>query len=316
MPEAKPEPPEPEKAEPRNISIDEHGNLRQMHQDRTFLSGPGPADVPDVMPSMEDEEMPSGMPLGNPQSSDNPAEPGRVQPAGSRSESPESSIDPFAPLKGDAPLLEHNNELSTSARPTSSASAVAVPDLTLPEPALSSATMGGLASPAVPTVPQSSLPKPAGPAANDHKTLSELEKSLNSPHAESPDVNHARSAVTSAIDAAGESGNPSPIAALNAQPLGESLHQLDSGAGNSATTTPTPLPAGQLSAVPLTNEDFDEPVPASASPPAQPLDTPLPPALTLPPASATPPTSSGTGSPSAPPLVPPPMMPFITPSGQ
>jgi hypothetical protein len=128
------------------------------------------------------------------------------------------------------------------------------------------------------------------------------------------DVNSARDAVMDAIGAAGPDDTPSPIAALNAQPLGSPLHEMQD---NDTQGQNAPMTSGLPIIQPLGNPNFNEAAPDAASPSAQPMDMPLPPTLMPPPADVMPPTSSQAGNPTAPPPVPPPMMPpFTNPSGQ
>jgi hypothetical protein len=61
-------------------------------------------------------------------------------------------------------------------------------------------------------------------ASNDTQTLSEIEKSVDSPHLHFSDVDAARDQVNRALDAAAGSGDTDPIQALNSQPLGDPLH--------------------------------------------------------------------------------------------
>jgi hypothetical protein len=315
-PEQKVEPksPEPKKEEPQ-IHIDDQGNLRLMGQNRPFLSGPGPVDVPQVIPAMDDEEKPSGMP-NNPQKFvDSPPAFGGPLTANSSPEGLEPSIDSLLSSNGNTPLLEHSNGPSAPPKvsagnppagssPAPSVSTTPIPDFTLPEPTVAPVAPTPLASPS----------KPAEPATDDHQTLSDLEEAVGSPHVNGPDVGNARDAVSSAIHEGGAAPPLGPIAALNAQPLGDVLHQSGSNvaAGTNVESTP---PAGKL-VEPLAGQNLSKPAQPSGFPLPQPSGMSLPPTLTPPPASTTPPTSSSNGNPSAPPPVPPPMMPFITPNGQ
>lgn len=78
-------------------------------------------------------------------------------------------------------------------------------------------------------------PKPSQPSDSDDRTLTDIEKSVNSPHVQPADLEKVRDQVEEAL-----SENPSsePIQALNAQPLGNDLHPAGAGA-----TTPPPFPS-------------------------------------------------------------------------
>ncbi|HVX57291.1 MAG TPA: hypothetical protein VHA37_06160 [Candidatus Saccharimonadales bacterium] len=120
------------------------------------------------------------------------------------------------------------------------------------------------------TPPPSQVPPPTPftpPANTDNVTLTDLEKSVDSPHLSSENVESARDKVDEALS--GSDANE-PIKALNAQPLGSDLHT-----GPQPPVTPTP------------------PAPAP----------PTPPTPSAPPASS----STNPDDPNAPPPVPPPI---------
>jgi nanoRNase/pAp phosphatase (c-di-AMP/oligoRNAs hydrolase) len=152
----------------------------------------------------------------------------------------------------------------------------------------------------------------------DTSTLIELEKLVNSTHlgnsAASSDLDSARGEVLKALEQAPSASEP--IAALNAQPLGNDLHPDD------LVVTPEPntelhidqngnikLPQFPRQPLPPAGP-VNEPAPNPMSPADQPMDMPLPPSISLPPPQTTPPTNTQNLDPNAPPPVPPPMMPF------
>lgn len=313
---------EKERGERPQIHIDEHGQLHHPEQvrpaPREFLSGTGPADVPDVLPTAEDEDRPSGAPNtdpgfvselpvagqtltanSHPESLNFPADPLSATPlthdtASRRPADTTSSLDGGSPPQTQSTLTPVGLPLP----PVQPSTTMAIPDITLPEPT---------SLPSDPRVSEGSVAAKFPAGTDTKQTLSDLEMSLGSPH-----VHSARSAVDDAFHSADDQGGLSPIAALNAQPLGDPLHAIDATAGSNVPATPAvPQPATQL-VEPLAAKDTHEPAPAAMSPSDTPLDMPLPPTLTPTPANSTPPTSSGT-NPSAPPPVPPPMMPLITP---
>jgi hypothetical protein len=302
--------PEPKPVMPTQpqIHIDDQGHLHQMGEGRAFLSGPGPSDVPGVVSPSDDDEKPSGVPDSSKFVFTPPAFGGALT-ANSQPEGLDPSIDPLSTQRSVTPLLAHSNEPSAPTAPAASpavtgGATTTIPNFTLPEPTVNPGVV--TSSPA--GVNEPVVVSPLTP--NDHKTLSDIEAAVDSPHVHPADLGDARSAVTSAIDQGGEPEMPKPIAALNAQPLGDALH-----ASGDNTFAPTSSTSAKLSAVPL-NPSFNEPAPDAASPSAQPLDMPLPPTLMPAPASSTSPTSSNSDNPSAPPPVPPPMMPLISPNGK
>lgn len=160
-------------------------------------------------------------------------------------------------------------------------------------------------------LPPAAEPAPAGwqppsvPPVTPDETLTEIERSVASPHLDAPaelatpaSVDDARSAVEAALNSPAAPADPlRPITALNAQPLGADLH---------ATEPPAPVP----------NTGFSEPTPGT-SPADAALDMPLPPnpfsapqtpALPTTPPSAfpgAPANDQDAGSPPPPPLPPP-----------
>ncbi len=117
-----------------------------------------------------------------------------------------------------------------------------------------------------PPVPQQE--QPAAPVNDDNLTLSQIEASVHSPHVQEPAqqtesagerLDDARDALQAAFQ--GGPQQPEPMAALNAQPLGDELHGPQG-------TAPAPQP-------PVTNPGFNEPSPGN-TPVDDTLDMPLP----------------------------------------
>jgi hypothetical protein len=81
--------------------------------------------------------------------------------------------------------------------------------------------------PPAPEPPQPELPDQGG-------TLTDLEKSVHSPHVTQPDLDTMRTEVDKALGSTGAAAGP--IQALNAQPLGDDLHP----SGQAAPTPPSP----------------------------------------------------------------------------
>ncbi len=162
-----------------------------------------------------------------------------------------------------------------------------------------------------PALPYSPAPEPIiPPNSNDTPesttdTLEEIEESVHSPHlisSQPADVDSARHEVMQAL----QSSTPpiEPLAALNANPLGDELHanqvEIDAN-GNIVTTSPPSAPA-----TPVADTEPDE---------STPLDMPLPTVNPAPPATSQQAPISTTSD--SPPPVPPPFMPppnFVNPN--
>lgn len=125
--------------------------------------------------------------------------------------------------------------------------------------------------PPVPTsTPEPDAPAPQNtgsdqPAAVPGETLEDLEEAVDSPHLdgkpEVSDVDSARDAVQAALSGAARDGAHDPIAALNAQPLGDAIH--------------TDMPSTVSTPPSVTNTGFSEPTPGN-TPADDTLDMPLP----------------------------------------
>lgn len=226
----------------------------------------------------------------------------------SESESYEPSMDPLSTPTEPSPLLSHDKPADQSATgitmPTADLSPanldvppahVSLPPTPAPAPVMppeaQPQTPPVFTAPDVPPPPAASVPAPT------------------EPHPEpSIDVDAARNEVMRALSEQPNETLP-PIAALNAQPLGDSLHEPAPAAAEplQPPTPPSPpAPAGVQSPLPPVAVGPDV-----SSPADRPLDMPLPPSsgLTVPPPQVVPPTNAQTRDPNAPPPVPPPMLP-------
>lgn len=154
-----------------------------------------------------------------------------------------------------------------------------------------------------PTPPaQPTPPPPAQPAAApEHSDQA-------APEANSPDIDveAAKAEVLKALSEQPDEA-PAPIAGLNAQPLGEPLHQA-----SNPEPAPQPQPP-ELPTLPSTLPSVDDQPPVGAN---TPLDMPLPPqpagGVNVPPPQVKPPTDSPATS-GKPPEVPPPLPPGAWP---
>lgn len=151
--------------------------------------------------------------------------------ANTQEEPLDPTTDPFSLPQTDKPeLMDHKPSTVPADQP---AQAFTPPPTSWSPPAL--------ATPA---------PQPTPPAP-EKETLTEIEKSVGSPHTQAEEVDTARSQVDQALRAAStDTAVEEPIQALNAQPLGENLHIDENGIPSTLTpdpqvndpTAPPPVP--------------------------------------------------------------------------
>jgi hypothetical protein len=123
-----------------------------------------------------------------------------------------------------------------------------LPSIAPPPSASSSTSLSSspLPSPSPSLTP--STPPPPGPSGSGDQTLTDLEKSLGDPHAKEERVDTARDEVNRALLTDDSGASDEPIQALNAQPMGGSLHADDAAADltpepkTSQVTDPTAPP--------------------------------------------------------------------------
>lgn len=332
--------PESEEARPE-IHIDEQGHVLPLGENREFLSGPGPTDEAGVLPAMndDDEEKPSGAPRDN-SHADFTTSPTPDDVHGANSEprhlEPSAASLPTAHPSGS--LLAHGKQASNDGAKDNQPSDVSASKANPPSDAPNDASLPSIKPGATTTIPDFKLPEPStlpaptvtsqpagvdkpvvvAPLGADVDTTDAVPLSVPAEPNDAggalsrPDVGNARDAVADAINAAGgQDAEPDPIAAQNAAPLGDNLHDTQP-ADKAAAQPPAATPPATSLAEPLTDRDAHESAPVSASPSDKPLDMPLPPAMTSNP-SAPSPAAGDNSNPSAPPPVPPPMMPLISP---
>jgi len=146
--------------------------------------------------------------------------------ANSQQEGLDPTTDPMSMPTTEPPQLLDHNKLGTPTSPGSPLPEPVTPVMTPPPPSWTVPPTPITGSP-------SAIPSPP-PDAPSNQTLSELEHSVGDPHAVAETVDSARDEVNKALlngDAPDE-----PIEALNAQPLGGSLHTDN----NSGGTQPDP----------------------------------------------------------------------------
>ncbi|HUS25794.1 MAG TPA: hypothetical protein VMY99_00405 [Nevskiaceae bacterium] len=348
-----PAPPEPQIPVTPQIHIDEHGSLHPLDNQQPLAPPIVPAQAPAPMlpppppppaslmhtegpkmmlqpPTFASEltantagaEAPSGGSLSLPQ-----VEP--VAPILDRQPLAPSVAPPIAPPQGNrqAPLPP------PPPAPTFVPSSAGMPNM--PTPPLSSAPS---ATPPSPPPPAPVIPPLPPPAPGPEQTLTDLERSVSSTHADGtdepagppppptplspppapsstpsssppsndqnapgmPDVDKARAAVDQAISSAPTAGEQSlePIVALNAQPLGTPLHQTPPPADPNGTVINPTTGEPAYPTYGAVYKPQNQTVPPPPSAPDQ-FGGPVPP----------PPLPGSNADPSAPPPVPPPMVP-------
>lgn len=266
-PESNPEPTVealPEESPHPQVDVDEDGRLT------TLDKNPAPETSPDgVAPEIDKTEV-SHERLTEPPQVDNGSLTANTSPEGLDPPAEELTLPPVG-----TPILSHNESV--------------------------------LSSPAAP--PAAPAAAWAPPPLEPDETLTEIEQAVGSPHLQSDggqsqtnpmaNLDGARSAVDAAYN---HSDDPlAPIAALNAQPLGEELHSaMPQPVTNTGFSEPTP---GNTPA----DDALDMPLPGAAFG-GQPAQSPFP-AIQPPPPSSFPGAPGQSNNPSAPPPVPPPMLP-------
>jgi hypothetical protein len=238
---------------------------------------------------------------------------------------PENSFIPQQPLQPAPPAWQPPEPPATPPKPEPKFEPVApapvTPPLPTPAPAPLPEPPALVAPPApapLPPAPGRPMP-PAPPAPAPGATLSDIEKSVSSPHVHSGDdgtfsnnltpppaaVDDARSAVQAALNSpAAPIGPLPPVTSLNAQPLGPDLHAAPVAPAapavpNLGFSEPTPgnTPADSTLDMPLPSNPFGPGQQATPPAPAAPSAFPGTP----------PPTTGGAALP--PPPVPPPFTP-------
>ncbi len=170
--------------------------------------------------------------------------------------------------KGSLVVPPSHEPIGKSIQPTPPAASVPPP---APPANFSPPPPNWMPPPAPPsTPPVASVPPPAPPAnfspppppppqppaegiGNKNDTLSTIEEAVSSPHAESSRLDVAREEIKEAYSEAPEGGNDAPIAALNAQPLGEELHPKQEDVPGPPPPVPPPIIPSQFGSTPPNN---------------------------------------------------------------
>ncbi len=265
---------EPGDAAP-NTSDDENGVLEIDHAQGDENTPPPAAPTPEPAPPQQPQPPESQAPQPTPP----PPEPAAPP------ETPSSSLSPGAKMITEPPTLggtltansqaEHfdpvtdplsmpasdQDQLMDRKEDTGELPAVAEPPA-VPPAAQPAASLHMTPAPPSWTPPPS--PTVVTPTATDGKdmsneTLSDLEKSVGSPHATSAELENVRDEVSEALS--GTESNE-PIKALNAQPLGDDLHPAAAG-----PTVIAPTPADSLAPSVQGQPDDDSGAPPPVPPP-------------------------------------------------
>jgi hypothetical protein len=267
-------------APPADKPAADKGTLQIDHADETMPADvPEPPPAPPSEPVSEPDEPPvppnttSGVSPGARLMTEPPTLGGTLT-ANSRQEQLDPTSDPMSLPATDRPqLMDHKpSTVPTTSPAPESRPAPLAPPVPTPPPAMTPPPPSWTppAAPALPSTPPPSPPSPAPePPAPD--TLSDLEKSVDSPHTQAETLDTARSQVDQAIRAAG-SDNPvadEPIQALNAQPLGGELH-IDENGIPSNSTTDTPKPEPPKVDDPTAPPPVPPPIPFDFTPPKNP----------------------------------------------
>lgn len=238
---------EPEPSQPQ-IHVDENGKLSVLDGQNTdgadfapFLEQPEPPKV-----ELKHEPMATSQP-----SFDNPLS------ANTEEEHDSPATEQLAQPASQTPILSHNEHVLTA-------------DPTFVPPA----------------VPDAAPAEPEMPGDPEGKTLAEIEQEVNSPHLHANDsapaeqvVDTARNAVDAALQATKPEYVPAPIAALNAQPLGDLLHN-DAPAEADAANPPVPMTPPFTPPMPSAPSAFPgAPLPNLSDEPEEPAAPPVPPPM-------------------------------------
>jgi hypothetical protein len=231
---------------------------------------PAPAPPPEaVEPASSDEPVAGEHLSSGPQLVTEPPKLGGTLSANTQPEGLDPTTDPFSmPSSGDNKLLNHSAEPATSTPPSQPQS---------PQPRSFTPPPAAVVSPTPPPAPAPEPPQP--PTGDQPQTLSEIEQSVHSSH-----LNNARDEVSHALSTGPDTSTPAPIAALNAQPLGDDLHPpvqppLPTVSPDREPTLPlgaTPAESADTNPQPAPSNDSLSPSPQVSDPTAPP---PVPPPI-------------------------------------
>jgi hypothetical protein len=232
-----------------------------------------------------EDNLPAGKHLtGGPSIVSEPPKLGGTLSANTQPEGLDPVTDPLSMPQAEQPrLLDHSNEASTppptEPQPTPPAEPPAPPieapapppePSTQPQPGQSIAPSAPAPSQPEPPMP-SATPLPPAPASN--QTLIEIEQAVKSPHVDPQHLDSARDEVNQALNSGPDTATPAPIAALNAQPLGEDLRPP--AQPPLPTVTPTNEPVLPLGPPPPSSADTNPQVTNPNAPPEVPPPFPV-----------------------------------------
>lgn len=202
---------------------------------------PAPPPPPPEPPQKPDE--PASTLTPGPKFVTEPPKMGGTLTANSEAEHLDPVTDPMSLPATDRPQLLGHKENT----PDSGPKAAAPPPAPAP-PQPSPPPEPPVAAPPPPAPPAQQ--PPPGPGGSDKVTLTDLERSVDSPHLTSADLESVRSEVDKALSGTDQEG---PIKALNAQPLGDDLHP--------AQTPEPPAPPAPANGQNKDDNDAPPPVP-------------------------------------------------------
>ena len=184
--------------------------------------------LPEPNPT-EQSQPPVGLSLGSKLIIDPPTMGGTLTANSSQPTTLDPATDPLSLLPSEPPqLLKHDTN---------------PPPITAPLPSLTPPPSAWVPTATQPPDLTPDVSEP--PAVPVDPTLSQLEESVNSPHVEPAQLDSARDEVDRALNSASatDSAPPTPIQALNAQPLGDDLHPTNQPApADDDADAPPPVP--------------------------------------------------------------------------
>lgn len=185
-----------------------------------------PADTPD-----EDQPPAADHVSAGPQLMTEPPKLGGDLTANAKPEALDPITDPLSLPSAEAPLLDRSPKPApepaapsvapTPPQPPSPSAPASTPVWTPPEPAIQPPKPSE--TPPTPSPAPDATPVFTSPAAGQSQTLTEIEQSVNSPHVDPAKLDSARDEIKKALNDSPTPPAPTPIQALNAQPLGEDL---------------------------------------------------------------------------------------------
>jgi hypothetical protein len=289
---------EPPKPNDGSLEINHDHDPGPEAEPEIELPAPEPEETPAEEPQVESDESKEDAPAGDFLSEgskimvDPPILGGRLT-ANNMPEALDPSTDPMSESNEErSPMLSRNSDANKEPLPTPEVEhpkEQSAPEPPTPEPAQALTPPPTDWTPPAPELEhpkeqsaQDKVPVPETPAKedHDHQTLAEIEAAVAA-----PDVGDARDEVSKALSSSAAVLPTAPIAALNAQPLGDSLHAAEVAVAESEAAATAPAPQNIGGYTPIedllkeSNEPLTIPHPVVNDPNAPP---PVPPPFNLP----------------------------------